>query len=119
MKSPIKIAFISALVFPGVGHLVLKRYKAALVLLFASLLSLFIIVAELLKMLKLILSKIENDPSLLEVMDYSRLAKEIGSVSPVSSLASWVLIVLWIYGVLDSYKQAKKLRTENVLKNQS
>ena len=59
MKKSIKSALLSGLVFPGAGHIYLKKYKMAAIFIITTLASIVVIVMEAVKHAKSILQEIE------------------------------------------------------------
>jgi hypothetical protein len=106
MNKPIKAALLSALVFPGVGHFYLKKHMAGTILAGASIVVLcfvtFKIVARALQITEIITrGDVDLDiTSITELMS----KQPTGTGAQFFSFASAVLIILWLIGIVDSYR---------------
>lgn len=105
MKKSIKSALLSALIFPGAGHLHLKCYKRGLILLISSLTAIVILVQQALERVAVIINKMETDGTAMNNQEVA----ELISQSPNESLniAAIVITVCWLYGIIDSFRAGK------------
>ena len=97
---------LSGLVFPGIGHLVLKHYLRASVLIIATLIALSAIVTVLVR-------------HTLNVIDSGAVPVDAGAIAELvsSSIGSTdnsiinysllVVVACWFVGIIDSYRLAK------------
>jgi hypothetical protein len=91
MKRPIKAALLSGLVFPGVGHLYLKRYvRGILLAAAAAVLSYFIISVAI------------NTASISNLVSRDTQGSENSS-----DIATIALFALWLIGIIDSYRAGR------------
>jgi hypothetical protein len=108
VKYSVKAALLSGLVFPGVGHLYLKRYlRGALLAAGAAALSYFMISVALNSAFD-IAGKIEGGDVPLNVESISQLvSKESQGSEDSTDIASMALLALWLIGIVDSYREGR------------
>jgi TM2 domain-containing membrane protein YozV len=109
MKTAVKAALLSGLVFPGLGQIYLKRYKRGLTILIIVLLALGIIVRTVIVSAMERLKAIESGGGIADMQTISNLAR-IDSVHSGINLNLILLFVLccWLFSVVDAYKIAKR-----------
>jgi hypothetical protein len=115
-----KAALLSGLVFPGVGHLYLRRYlRGALLAAAAAALSYFIISVAVDSAFD-IAGKIQSGDVPLNAESISALASKASQATENSTdIATTALFVLWLIGIVDSYREgrardkSKKLDTKS------
>ena len=106
MKISNKAALFSALVFPGAGHIYVKKYISAAILGCASLAALYLIIANLLERAREIADKILSGEVGLDVATITELVsrQSANSDSQLLDVAWTVLIISWLIGIADSYR---------------
>jgi len=111
MKKSTKAVLLSALVFPGMGHLSLKKYLAAIVLAGASFASIYYTMTKSVENALLIVEKIEKDynqPDLAAIID-SASQQPAGSDAYLLDIATAVFVICWLIGIIDSYRVGRAL----------
>ena len=110
MSNSLKAALLSGLVFPGIGQVVLKRYRRGVVLMLIVLACLFIIVAKAVQQAFSILKQIELAGGTINVDAISNAAiqSSTNSGSLLFNSILLLIIVCWILGVVDAYRIGKK-----------
>ena len=108
MKRSTSAALISGLVFPGAGHLYLRRYGRACIFLLPSLVSIVYLSQQVMTRASAILDKISSgalplDPALIALQ-----LEAPGGSDMLMSLASWVAILCWIGSIIDSFVIARQ-----------
>jgi hypothetical protein len=106
MKRSTKAALLSGLVFPGIGHMVLKRYRRGSVLMLLALAAFSVVVTQVLQRALTIVDRIESGAMPL---DSGAIAEAVsrssaGANSLVESTAMIVLVACWLIGIIDSYR---------------
>ena len=98
---------LSGLVFPGIGHLVLKYYLRASVLIIATLIALSAIVTV---TVRHTLSVIDSDAISLDTGAITELvSNSISSAdSSIINYSFLVVVACWGVGIIDSYRLAKR-----------
>ena len=97
---------MSALVFPGLGQIVLKHYKRGIALALTVLLSLVVVAVKALRQAFAILEKIEAQGRIIDMSTISRAAAEASTTSDnlVYNLGLLLIILLWVIGIVDAYR---------------
>lgn len=106
MTNALKSAMLSALVFPGLGQIALKRYRRGVALMLTSLASVAMIVA---KAAREALSAFETLQSGGGVMNQDAISLAVGRSAGPSDGLTFTLLVLvsticWMYSVVDAYR---------------
>ena len=110
MSKSIKAVLWSALVFPGAGHVFLKRYGRGIGLIAVSAICLFILISKATEQAMVVLDKIEADGGAVDPSRISELVSQASTpaASQMLTIATTVLIVCWVIGVVDSYRLGKR-----------
>jgi len=107
MTSPIKAALLSALVFPGAGHLYLKRYKSAILLIATSLTGLYFLISSAIQKSLQIVEQIQSGAiQLNDAATVSALLTQHSGTAEAQRLeiATTVIMICWLVGIIDSYR---------------
>ncbi len=106
MTRPLKVVLLSGLVFPGIGHLVLKHYLRGSTLIISTLIALSAIVTVIVRHT---LSVIDSGAVPLDAGAITELVSH--SVSSADNLiinySMFVVVACWLVGMIDSYRLAK------------
>ena len=110
MNNSLKGALLSGLVFPGLGQVILKRYKRGIALMLIVLVSLVVIVAQAVQQAFTVLENIESKGGAIDMSAISKAATQASTAS--ASLIFWPLLFLiilcWIIGVVDAYRTGRR-----------
>ena len=106
MTRSIKAALLSGLVFPGVGHMVLKQYLRGSVLMLSALVALSVIVTKTIKQALTIVDRINSGEIPVEAGAITELASipTSGTDASILNIAALVIGAVWIIAVVDSYR---------------
>lgn len=106
MNKATKAALLSALVFPGAGHFLLKKYITGVVLGGASVAALYLLIAKAVEKALMISEKIQNGDVPLDVAVISELVKRqaTGPDAQLINIATAILCLSWLLGIVDSYR---------------
>lgn len=108
MKRSTKAALLSALVFPGVGHMYLKKYTSGVILMSASFTGIYLMIAKTIESALQIVAQIQNgsvEPDIAAIMEVvSRQPIETGIGVYLIDIATAVFFICWIIGIIDSYR---------------
>jgi len=110
MKNSIKGAAFSGLVFPGLGQIVLRHYKRGIALALAVVLTLLVVVVKALRQAFAILERIEAEGRVIDMSTISRAAAQASTASDslVYNVLLFLIILLWIVGIVDAYRLGRK-----------
>jgi len=106
MKKSLKAALLSALVFPGSGHVYLKRYVAAFVLICASLSSMYYLVSRATEKALQVVESVQRTGVPLDVNAVAEMVSQqsTGGESPFLNAATLTLGICWMFGIVDSFR---------------
>lgn len=117
MTMSMKAALLSALVFPGAGHALLKKYVFASILAAAALIGIILMVAQMIDTAMQISEKImtgEVRPDVATIMDMVS-AQSAGSEAQGMNVAVLIIVVSWLIGIVDAYRLGRMQdRTRNM-----
>lgn len=111
MKVSYKAALLSTFVFPGAGHLYLKRYRRGLVILFFVIIGLGYLIWS---ATEAVLDRL--DDAMLRVQGGATNLKELSDIvgskmsttDPYLDAAFYVIVCFWIFAVIDAYRIGKQ-----------
>ena len=114
MKKAIKAALFSGLIFPGIGHFLLKRYLRGMLFFVPALLSLLMLIRNALDRAYTIANQIQQGDVPLDpdVISGLILAPPSAPVMLMLNIATWVIIACWTGSIIDSYLLGKKADQE-------
>ena len=108
MKASSKAALLSALVFPGVGQMYLKRYLRGLIPMVLVLTGLGVLIARATFRALEVLDKIQAGGGVPDMNVASNLAAtSAASSDPYSSFIVLVMFCCWLFSVIDAYMLGK------------
>ena len=120
MRYSIKAALLSGLVFPGVGHLYLRRWQRGFLLAAGAAVVSYFLVSVAVNSAMDIAGKIEGGDVPLNAEEISALVSQASQTNEQSTdIATMILLALWAIGIVDSYREgrardkAKKLDTKS------
>lgn len=101
---------LSALVLPGAGQIYLKHYRRGIALIGVSLVCLWFIVAKAMQQASAVLVQLESEGGALDAVQIANLASQTpgGSGSAAVTVATAVLAVCWVVGIVDAYRLANR-----------
>jgi len=105
MNPHTKATLLSALVFPGLGQLTLKRYYRATLMISACLISLYIIINSAIEKAMEISQKIVSGEIPYDTTTISRMIEESSAGASASTTNSALSIVtfIWLWAMIDAY----------------
>ena len=106
MTRSIKAALLSGLIFPGVGHMILKQYRRGSVLMLSAMAALSVIVTKAINQALTIVDRINSGEIPVEARAIIELASMPNSSAEDSilNIAAIVVGAVWIIGIVDSYR---------------
>jgi hypothetical protein len=108
MKTAIKAALLSALVFPGVGQMHLKRYLRGLIPMVLTLTGLGVLIAQATVGALQELEKMQIQGGLMDLNAVAnRAAASSASGDWYSPLIVPMIVVCWLFSVIDAYMLGK------------
>jgi hypothetical protein len=114
MKEANKSALISAFIYPGVGHLYLEKRISGCVLVAIATWALFIVIGNIMARAMAITDKIISGQIAPDIAVIRQLLLQPQSdpLAQQLSTATTVLIIVWIIGIIDSYRLGRAKDTQ-------
>ena len=106
MKKSSKAALLSGLVFPGIGHIVLKQYLRGSVLMLFALAALSVIVTRVFQRALTIVDRINSGDIPVDTGAIAEMVSNStsGAGSFIENTAVIVFGACWLIGIIDSYR---------------
>jgi len=106
MKRSTKAVLLSALVFPGVGHIYLKKYVPGSLLAGAALTSLYYLTAKAVTRAMQIVDKILSGEIQPDIAVITELVSKqpAGTEALLINIATAIFTISWIAGMVDAYR---------------
>jgi hypothetical protein len=106
MSKSLKAALLSALVFPGVGHFVLKKHLQGSLLSGISVVCLYFLLMAIVDIAQRLSEKIQSGEVPFDVTKITQLVSQqlAGSDGQLVNIASLLFMICWIIGVTDSFR---------------
>jgi len=109
MKSPVKAALLSGLVFPGLGQIYLKRYVRGLAIIIPVILGLILIIGMAAVSALEGLKKIQTEGGNADMDTVLNLAVTYSGPDAVySGIIFFFIACCWLFSVIDAYRIGKK-----------
>ncbi len=110
MNNSLKGAFLSGLIFPGLGQVVLKHYKRGAAIMLTVFVSLSVVVVKAVQHALAILEKIELEGGTINMSTISNAATQASTTSGnlTFNLVLLLVILCWVIGTVDAYRIGKK-----------
>ncbi len=106
MTRSTKAALLSGLIFPGIGHMVLKQYLRGSVLMILALIALSVIVTRVFQRAMTIVDRINSGDFPVETGAIAEMVSNStnGADSLIQNISVIVLGACWLIGIIDSYR---------------
>lgn len=106
MSKSTKSALLSALIFPGAGHLYLKCYKRGFILLTITVVALVILIKQTLERVSSIIAQMEVHGHVMSTQEISEMIAN--SPNESFNFAVIAILICWVYGIIDSARAGKQ-----------
>lgn len=103
MKSTTKAALISALIFPGLGHLALKRPGRGCLFIIPALLAIAYLLRTTLALANTLVDEINNGKLGMDPVAIVERIHASAIDSPATNAASLVILLCWVGSVADAF----------------
>jgi hypothetical protein len=109
LKKSTKAALLSAFVFPGVGHVYLKKYMVGVSLAGVSFAAIYYLVAKSVETALEITGKIQTGDVPLDIGAITELVSQqsSGTDAQMLNIATTALVICWLIGIVDSYRAGR------------
>ena len=114
MKKSTKAALLSALVFPGIGHFVLKKPVPGVALAGAAFAGVYFLMAKTAETAQQVTEKLLSGEVALDSATINELISEQSKAAdtPMLNLAAAAFVIAWLIGIVDSYRVGRALDKE-------
>ena len=109
MNKSLKAVLLSVLVYPGLGHVFLKKYKTGFVLVSLFTVPFLLLVGEIVNKTNQVIASIESGDIPLDIVAISQAVSNITSSPEAQSLNINIYIMgtVWLIGAWDAYRLGK------------
>ncbi len=110
---------MSGLVFPGYGQFIIKHYIRGIVLMLTCLTGLVVIGVKVRQQIFIVLEKIEYVDGAIDMSEIINAVNQAGTTSGdvIYRLASCLLLLCWIIGIIDAYRIGRRIDMEEQQKS--
>jgi len=108
MKKSTKAVLLSVFVFPGTGHLLLKRYITGAVIVGTALLAYYILISNVFNKALGIAEKIQSGEIQPDIQVITELVLARTADTPQMNMAVVILFICWLVSVVDSYRLGRR-----------
>jgi len=113
MKKTTKVTLLSALVFPGIGHLVLKKYAVSLAFIASFSYLIFSFIGDIFKKTQKVVDSIIRGEIPLDINAISEALAEQGVLAgQQQTFVGYLLLIVWLLAAFDAYRIAKKMEVD-------
>ncbi|WP_019027862.1 hypothetical protein [Colwellia piezophila] len=108
MKKTTQVTLLSLLVFPGTGHLLLKKYFIALAFMGSFAYLLLGIVNEIMTKSQEVVDRVIRGDLPLDLTAISQALAEQDVLGGQQAFVGYVLLFIWVFSAVDAFRIAKK-----------
>ena len=109
MNKPLKAALFSALIFPGAGQLLLKKYISAAYFFAFACVGLYLLFSNLMTRAQGIIDKVQRGDVTADIGTITELVHQQSATAMESlSPALMILLIAWLVSVIEAYRVGKK-----------
>jgi len=109
MNKPLKAALFSALIFPGAGQLLLKKFISASYFAVFAGVGLYLLFSNLMTRAQYIIEKVQRGEVAADLATITELVHQQSPIATESlSPALIILLVAWLVSVVEAYRVGKK-----------
>jgi len=111
MKKPFKAILVSALVYPGLGHIFLKYYTQGLLIIASFSLPLWFIISDVITKTNQVIAEVQNGQVPLDAVAISdAISHSSGTDMQTLSIYSYVMLAVWVIAIVDIYRITRKIK---------
>ena len=113
MNRSTKAALISALVFPGAGHLFLRKTLSAVLLIAVTFAAVYVLMSSVIQQANVIAEQILSGELQADLGSISNLVATPKDESSTISLATLALGIAWVVGIFDAWRVGRLQQLES------
>ncbi len=109
MKKSTKAALLSGLIFPGIGHLALKEYLRASILILAAMAAVYVLTTAAVNQAMTVVDRINSGEVALDSKAISAAITDSSAATDnrAANTSLFILGACWLFGIVDSYRLGK------------
>jgi hypothetical protein len=109
MNTSLKVVLLSALLYPGAGHFILKKYLTGIALASAFSIPLLSVINEILASANQVVAQVNRGEILADIASISQALSSLMTDANVQefNVKIYLMAVVWLLGVLDAYRISK------------
>ena len=109
MKKSTKAVLLSVFVFPGVGHIYLKKYITGGVLIGTSFAAMYYLISKTIEKALQISEKLQSGDVPLDVEAITELVSKqsTGTEAQLMNIATAAVLICWVIGIVGSYRVSR------------
>lgn len=106
VKMSTKAVLLSALVFPGAGHVYLKKYMHGVILAGASFAAIYYLISNIVEKAFQIAEEIQSGDVQLDIEIITELVSKqtTSAEAQLLNIATATLVICWVVGIIDAYR---------------
>jgi TM2 domain-containing membrane protein YozV len=106
VKKSTKAVLLSAFIFPGVGHIYLKKFMPGVVLVGSSFAAISYLISRIVERAFQISDRIQRGDVQLDIETITEFVSKqsTGADTQLLNIATIALIICWLIGIIDSYR---------------
>lgn len=106
MKQSTKAALLSGLIFPGIGHLALKEYLRAAILILAAVGAVYVMTTAAFDQAMTVVDRINSGEVALDSQAVSQAitASSAEADNRAANVSLYILGACWLFGIVDSWR---------------
>lgn len=106
MKQSTKAALLSGLLFPGIGHLALKKYLRASILILAALAAVYVMTTAAVNQAISVVDRISSGEVALDSQAITEAITASSSDASyrAANVSLYILGTFWLFGIIDSWR---------------
>lgn len=110
MKKSTLGLLLSGMVFPGLGHLVLKAYKRGAALVLITIACFINIMVTAIRHVNSVMEKIQSEGGIIDLDSVTLAANQAVSAADQATynISYFILVCCWLVGVIDGYRVGKQ-----------
>lgn len=110
MKQSTKAVLLSAFIFPGAGHLLLKRYLSATLLIVCTATAGYFLITQTLEKTLRLTKAIQTENDQIDVTSLSEILAQLSSTNDSATLeiAMTSFIFIWVVAIIDASRKGNR-----------
>ena len=109
MKKSLKAVLVSALIYPGLGHFIFKKYVVGIAFIISFSIPLLLLIQGMLAKANQVVLQIQQGETALDVTAISNSLMTSSDMQTLDTY-TYIMLAIWIISVLDVYRVSRKAK---------